>query len=325
MSVRETDILHNQSGYNNKVKVPRLAIVITAFAAIYLIWGSTFLAIKYAIETLPPLSMAGVRFLFAGCILYFLTRVVWHKPRPTIAHWKSSFVIGFLLFFIGSGGIVAAQQSISSGMVALLVATEALWIVLLNWFFGGARPSLKVGVGLLLGFFGVWMLIGQIPLTAETGGYNPYIGALFVLGASLAWSAGSIYSARAHAPQSAFLASGMQMLAGGVVLLVVGWLRGEFDEINFEQFSFRSVFSLIYLTIFGSLIAYTAYNWLMRNVSPAKTSTYAYVNPVIAVWLGWAVADEQINSQIVLSGAVIIASVILITTDKVTVDNNAAE
>lgn len=288
-------------------------MLVAAFAAVYIFWGSTYLAIKYAIETLPPFLMAGSRFVVAGSILYIWARFSKDYEKPSLQHWRTSFIVGTLLLLGGNGGVVLAQHYISSSLAALLVATEPFWIVLLGWLWlKGARPNWKVALGLLIGFLGVYLLIGgQNNSTASDGGQ--ILGAFFVIAAAFSWATGSMYGLRATTPKSSALTAGMQMLSGGIVLTFVGSLKGEWTTFNIADVSANSWFALAYLMIFGSIIGFTAYSWLLKNAAPAMVATYAYVNPVIAVFLGWLIAGESFTTQMLVGAGVIVGSVALIT------------
>jgi drug/metabolite transporter (DMT)-like permease len=291
-------------------------LLIAAFAAIYIFWGSTYLAIKYAIETLPPFLMAGFRFTIAGSILLICARFSKDYERPKAAHWKTALIVGTLLLLGGNGGVVFAERHISSSLAALLVATEPFWIVLLSWLWlKGTRPNLKAILGLAIGFFGVWLLIsGQSADTAQAdGGSMQWIGTIVVILSAVAWATGSIYGLRSPVPKSSLLTSGMQMFSGGLVLLFVSFVSGEISSFDFAAVSSNSWFGLSYLIIFGSLIAFTAYSWLLKNAQPAMVSTYAYVNPIIAVFLGWLIAGESFTAQMLIGAGVIVGSVVLIT------------
>ena len=292
-----------------------LIVLIAAFAAVYVFWGSTYLAIKYSIETLPPFLMAGSRFAFAGGILYLWGRLSKDYERPKLVHWKTAFVVGTFLLLGGNGGVVIASSYISSSMAALLVATEPFWIVLLSWLWlGNGRPNWKVVLGLLIGFAGVWLLIaGRAPSGANVGGWGQWIGIFAVMGGALSWATGSIYGLKSPTPKSSVLTSGMQMLAGSVSLTIVGLIRGEHQTFNIADVSSTSIYALFYLIVFGSLIGFSAYSWLLKNADPSMVSTYAYVNPVIAVLLGWSIAGESMTAQMLVGAFVIIASVVLIT------------
>ena len=296
----------------------KTVILLAAFAAVYIFWGSTYLAIKYAIETLPPFLMAGIRFTIAGAILFAIARFSKDYEKPKFVHWKTSFIVGTLLLLFGNGGVVFAEKYISSSLAALLVATEPFWIVLLSWLWlKKTRPNLKVVAGLVLGFFGVWLLIGGQP--AQDSNVNASMqmfGTIAVIAAAMCWATGSIYGLRAPVPKSAILTAGMQMFAGGLVLLFVSLISGEMFRFEITQVSNNSIFGLIYLIIFGSLIGYTAYSWLLKNAQPAMVSTYAYVNPVIAVFLGWLIASESFTAQMLIGAGIIVSSVALITSNK---------
>ena len=282
-----------------------------ALATIYLVWGSTYLAIRLADETLPPLLMASVRFLVAGAILYGWVRLR-GGPRPTRGQWLAAAIVGALLLLLGNGAVVWAEQIVPSGVVALLVGTVPLWMAVLDWLRpGGRRPSPFVIVGLLFGFVGVALLVGPDQFVGG-GRINP-IGAVIVLLGSFCWAAGSIYARRGHLAPSPLLATGMEMLAGGALLLVFGTVTGEWAAVHPAAISSRSLIALVYLITVGSLIGYTVYAWLLRNTSTAITSTYAYVNPVVAVALGWALAGEPLTGRTLLAAAVIVAGVVAIS------------
>jgi drug/metabolite transporter (DMT)-like permease len=305
----------------------QLIILIAAFAAVYIFWGSTYLAIKYAIETLPPFLMAGSRFVIAGSILMIWARFAKDYERPKAAHWKTSFIVGTLLLLGGNGGVVFAERYISSSLAALLVATEPFWIVLLSWLWlKGARPNLKAILGLAIGFFGVWLLIsGQHSNASETSGTMNVFGTLAVIGAAMSWATGSIYGLRSPVPKSSIQTSGMQMFSGGLVLLFVSLISGEMSKFNFAAVSSNSWFGLIYLIIFGSLIGFTAYSWLLKNAQPAMVATYAYINPIIAVFLGWLIAGESFTGQMLIGAVVIVGSVVLITSHDKNKDSEEIE
>jgi drug/metabolite transporter (DMT)-like permease len=295
-----------------------IILLAAAFAAVYIFWGSTYLAIKYAIETMPPFLMAGARFVFAGSILYVWARFSKDYEKPGAAHWRTSFIVGTLLLLGGNGGVVFAEHYISSSLAALLVATEPFWIVLLGWLWlKGARPNLKVALGLVVGFLGVWLLIsGQNTsgaVAAAAGGSMQIISTIVIVAAAFSWAVGSIYGLRSPVPKSSLLTAGMQMLSGGAVLLLVSLISGEWSKFSVAEVSANSWFGLVYLIIFGSLVGFTAYSWLLKNAPPAMVATYAYVNPVIAVFLGWLIAGESFTGQMLVGASIIVGSVVLIT------------
>ncbi len=291
-------------------------LLIAAFAAVYIFWGSTYLAVKYAIETLPTFLMAGARFLSAGSILLVWARFSKDYEAPKLAHWRTSIIVGTLLLVGGNGCVVFAEHYISSSLAALLVATEPFWIVLLSWLWlKGSRPNWKVALGLAVGFFGVWLLInGQTAnaATADTGSMQLF-GTIALLAAALSWATGSLYGLRAPVPKSSLLTAGMQMFSGGLILFLVSLLTGEWSRFHVSEVSNNSWFGLVYLIVFGSLVGFTAYSWLLKNAQPAMVATYAYVNPIIAVFLGWLIAGESFTGQMLVGAGVIVGSVALIT------------
>jgi drug/metabolite transporter (DMT)-like permease len=303
-------MMQNQAIINTKRNT---IIMIAAFAAVYLVWGSTYLGIKYAIETLPTFLMGGMRFVVAGAILLIWARFSPDYEKPKFVHWRTSFIVGALLLVGGNGGVVLAQHYIPSSLAALLVAVEPFWIVLLSWLWlGNSRPNFKVILGLIVGFIGVWLLIGGDGIS-NGNGTGQILGAVLTMGAALSWAIGSIYGIRTPSPKSSLLAAGMQMFSGGILMTLVGILTGEWSRFNIANVSVNSWLALIYLIIFGSIIGFTAYSWLMKNVAPELASTYAYVNPVIAVILGWAIAGESLTGQMLLGAGIIVGSVVLIT------------
>jgi drug/metabolite transporter (DMT)-like permease len=289
--------------------------VLLAFAAIYVIWGATYLAIRFAIETVPPLLMAAVRFLIAGGALYAWLR--WRgAARPAATHWRAAAMVGAFMLLGGNGAVVWAEQRVPSGVTALLVAMVPLWMVLIDWARpGGVRPTLLVAAGLALGLAGLALLIGPEQLLG--GARTDHAGALVLALGCLSWSLGSVYSRHAPLPSSPQLATAMEMLAGGALLLVASLARGEWPLLDPHAVSLRSLAALGFLVVFGSLVAFSAYIWLLRQTTPARVSTYAYVNPVVAMLLGWAFAGEPLSARTLLAAAVIVAGVVLITSSKV--------
>jgi len=289
-------------------------MVIAAFAAVYLIWGSTYLAIRFAIETLPPFLMAGTRFIIAGGLLYVWAR--WRgAERPEAKHWQSAAIIGALLLMGGNGAVVWAEQRIPSGIAALLVAIVPCWMVLVDWIRpGGTTPTGQIVAGLLLGLGGIALLVG--PESLMGGGRVDAVGTVALLFGSLCWAAGSIYSRHAAVPRGPVVATGMQMLCGGVILTFAGFMTGEASRVHVDAISLKSVLALVYLILVGAIVGYTAYVWLLRASTPAKVSTYAYVNPVVAVFLGWLFAGEPLSVRIFVAAGVIVAGVALITLSR---------
>jgi len=288
------------------------SLVIAAFAAVYLVWGSTYLAIRIGIESFPPFVLAGVRHLIAGIVLYAVFR---RKTgiRPTGAHWWTAAVTGFMLLFVGNGGVSWAEQTVPSGIAALLVATVSLWLVTFDWLRpGGIRPVARVTTGLLMGFAGLVLLVGP----AHLGGAERVEprGAAVLVVASLAWAWGSLYSKHRDKPPAPMLNAGMQSFAGGVALLVAALLTGEFHGFHFGAVSARSWLALVYLIVFGSGIGFSAYVFLLEKSTPARVGTYAFVNPVVALFLGWLILAEPLSLRTFLAAGVILTAVILVIT-----------
>ncbi len=291
--------------------VPSRLGVAAAFAAIYLIWGSTYLAIRYAVETLPPLMMAGTRFLVAGSMLYAFVRFR-GVPKPTRIHWRSTAIIGGLLLLGGNGGVVWAEQTVPSSVAALLIISVPIWMVLVDWLRpGGVTPRAGVVVGVVLGIVGVAMLMRSKELD-EGHGFDR-IGALILICGSFCWSLGSVWSRGMKLPSSPMMATAMEMLCGGALLMIAGLSLGETSKISTDRISLLSVASLGYLIVFGSLVAFTSYVWLLKVSTPARVSTYAFVNPVVAVLLGVTVGKESFGGKSVIATIITLAGVILIT------------
>ncbi|MBA3947524.1 MAG: EamA family transporter [Herpetosiphonaceae bacterium] len=288
--------------------------MIAAFVAVYLIWGSTYLAIRVAVETLPPFLMAGARFLLAGLLLYGWTAAR-GASRPGRRAWIAAAIVGALLLLGGNGGVVWAEQRVPSSITALLVASEPLWIVLLDWLRpGGKRPQPLAALGVLLGFGGVALLIG--PAVLQGSGTLSFISPLVIVLAALCWAAGSLYARSAPLPASGAQASAMQMLIGGFLLLLAGLGTNEMQRFASTTISLRSALAVGYLVIFGSLGAFTAYAWLVTHTTATRASTYAYVNPVVAVLLGWALLSEPVTPRTLVAAAIIIGSVVIITLSR---------
>jgi len=284
--------------------------VIAAFIAIYLIWGSTYLGIRFAIETIPPFLLSATRFSLAGLIMLAAARAR-RAPGVTLPQFRTAAIVGSLLMLANSL-VGVAEQRIPSGIAALLVAMTPLFMVLLEWVRpGGHRPTVLVGVGLLIGLTGVATLVG--PASFGGGARVDLLGAATVILGSLAWSAGSIYSRHAPRPQSAVMMTAIQMLVGGVFVGLIGIMRGELAAFHIAAVSARSLTAWVYLLIFGSLIGFTAFVFLLRVSTPARIATYAYVNPVVAVILGWLLAGEAINARMLVAAAIIVGGVALIT------------
>jgi len=287
-------------------------LVLVAFAAVYVVWGSTYLAIRIGVESFPPLILAGLRHFTVGLFLYPVLRKK-TGIRPTVAHWRTAVIAGALLLFVGNGGVSWAELTVPSGIAALLVATVSLWLVIVDWLRpGGVKPVPRVVMGLLIGFAGLALLVGP----AHLGGserVDPRGAAILVI-ASLAWACGSLYSKHGGMPSSPMLGVAMQSFAGGVTLLIVAWFAGEFRGLHLGAISLRSWLALAYLILFGSGIGFSAYIYILHKSTAARVATYAFVNPVVALFLGWLIAGETITLRTVIAAAVILTAVILVIT-----------
>jgi len=292
---------------------PHRRHVIAAFAALYIIWGSTYLAIHYAVATIPPFLMGGTRFIIAGLILYAFARQR-GAVAPTSAQWRAALVTGILLLVGGNGAVIWSEQHVASGLVALLVAIVPLWMVTLDWLRpGGTRPGAAVFLGLALGLIGLVLLIGPDAIAPRGTARINVWAALVPVAGSLLWAAGSIFSRYAPRPSSAQMATGMQMLTGGAAFLVVSVMAGEPRHFSVAAVAAPSWLGYLYLVTFGSLLGFTAYIYLLGATTPAKAATYAYVNPVVAVILGWAVAGEPFTPRMLVAAVIILGAVALIT------------
>jgi len=291
---------------------PSRAALLFAFAIVYVVWGSTYLAIRFAIDTMPPLLMAGTRHLLAGVLLYCFMRAR-GAPRPSIRGWGIAFVIGICLLTIGNGGVTLGEQYIPSGLAALLAATVPMFLTLFGWLSGiSARPKPGVMLGLALGLGGVYLLAS----TAEAGQVaipgHQTLGIACVLTAALLWSIGSLYSKKKQPASSPFVAGGMQMICGGLVMLIAALAHGEASSFAPAAITTKSWVAFGYLVVFGSIMGFTAYIWLLRAVEPALAGTNAFVNPVVAIILGWAFANEPLNKQMLGGAALIVVAVGLV-------------
>lgn len=294
---------------------PSRLLIAAAFAAVYVIWGSTYLAIHYAVETIPPFLMAAARWIPAGVLLYAWRRAR-GDPAPTLVQWRTAFIVGGLLIVGGNGLVSVAQQTVPSGITSLLVASVPLWIAVMDWV-GPARvrPTPRVAFGIALGLVGVGVLVGPDALLAIGGrGIAGVGGSLLILLAAFLWANGSLYSRRAPRPASPLLGAAMQMLAGGLLLTLGGLAMGEASRLDVASIAPASWWALAFLALFGSIVAYSSYVWLLQVVRPEQAATYAFVNPVVAVMLGVFVAGEALTPRILVVGALIVVAVALIVT-----------
>ncbi len=288
--------------------------IAVAMLAVYLVWGSTYLAIRFAVETIPPFIMAGTRYLIPGVLM-----LVWRRlagdPAPTRKQWIAGAIVGLFLLLGGNGLVSWAEQRVESGIAALIVGTAPIWMVLFDAALSRKRPRWPVIVGLLTGFGGILLLIGPASLFGGHPRYDlPGMGVVML--AALLWSVGSIYSRGADLPRSPLMGTGIEMLAGSAGLYLASLVSGEWRTFNIAAVSQQSLLGLLYLILFGTLVGFVAYTWLLRNAPISLVSTYAYVNPLVAILLGNWLAQEPLNWHVALSAAIIIGSVVLINSFK---------
>jgi len=285
--------------------------LIIAFSTIYIIWGSTYLANKFVLESIPPFIFTGLRFTIAGIILMIYLKIK-GETIPKLAEWKNPFIIGAFMLFIGNGFIAIAQQKVPSGLTALFISVTPLYMSLINWLFHREeKPLLKEIIGIIVGFFGMVLLI------ESTSGIEKldidFISFLLVIFSPLAWVFGSIYSKKINKNNPSFMPISIQMLSGGILLLFFSFFRNEWSYFSLQNISLKSILSLFYLIIFGSIITYSAYIWLLKKCPPTLVSTNTFVNPIIALILGTTIANEILTFQMILSSIIIISSVVIIT------------
>lgn len=293
---------------------PSRTALILAFAAIYLIWGSTYLGIRIAVESMPPFLMAGARFVLAGAVLLALQKfrgAAW----PTRAQWQDQAIIGACLLLGGNGVVAWCEQTVPSGLTTLILGASPLIMVLMEWLRpGGTRPTPTLWLGFGVGLTGLLFLLGPGALPEDVR--PPFASLAGLLFASISWWGGSLFSRHAKSGAPPFMAAALQMLTGGGLMLLVGLLLGETGRVQLAAVTTRSWLAWSYLVLAGSLVAFPVYVWLLRHSTPARISTYAYVNPIVAVILGWAILAEPLTPRIAIAATIIIAAVAIITTEK---------
>jgi len=280
--------------------------VALAFLAIYLVWGSTYLAIRYAVETIPPLVTAGIRHTIAGSILLVWSCARGYRPRRE--HWVAGIVVGALFFLVGHGTLHWAEQHVASGLAALLIATEPMFILVLAWLSGQQKISRMSAMGLGLGVAGVAILTG-VELSSKAASL---IGMLAVLLGSLSWAAGVVISPKLKLPTDALARTAVPLVCGAVMLLAAAGITGEFHLLHWSAISLRSILGLAFLIVFGSIVAFTAYTWLLQRCPPTLVATHTYANPVVAVLLGWLLASEPLTARVALASVAILGAIVLI-------------
>src|SRR5579872_2694680 len=281
----------------------RLAL---AFAAIYLVWGSTYLAIRYAVETIPPLVTAGIRHTIAGGILFAWAYARGFRPKRE--HWIAGAVVGGLFFLVGHGSLHWAEQHVASGLAALLIATEPMFILVLAWMSGQQKISRLSALGLACGVAGVAILTGMEISSKDTS----LLGMLAVLLGSISWAAGVVISPKLKLPTDALARTAVPLVCGAVMLLAAAGLTGEFHALHWSAISLKSIFGLAYLIVFGSVVAFTSYTWLLQRCPPTLVATHTYANPIVAVLLGWMIASEPLTTRVALASVAILGAIVLI-------------
>jgi drug/metabolite transporter (DMT)-like permease len=282
-----------------------------AFFAVYVCWGMTYLAMRVAVTSIPPHLLSGSRFVLAGLLLYGWTRTR-GEPAPSVRQWRAATMIGGFLLLGGNASVAWAEQRVPSGLAAVLIAVAPIWMVGLDWARGGPRPTKPIAAGLLLGLAGIALLVSS---RAEAESRVDLFGAVVLVLASASWAWGSVLSKTAALPKSPFLATSMEMIGGGMLLLLTAGIAGQFHEFDPSRVSLEAGLSWGYLVIFGSLVGFTAYIWLLGVTSIAKAGTYAYVNPIVAVFLGWAILDETVTSRMLLAAGIILVGVALVNVE----------
>ncbi len=280
--------------------------VALAFAAIYLVWGSTYLAIRYAVETIPPLVTAGIRHTIAGSVLLALACARGYRPRRE--HWIAGIVLGALFFLVGHGSLHWAEQHVASGLAALLIATEPMFILVLAWLSGQQKISRLSALGLACGVVGVAILTGMEVSSKDTS----VIGMLAVLLGSFSWAAGVVLSPKLKLPTDALARTAVPLVCGAVMLLAAAGLTGEFHALHWSAISLKSILGLAYLIVFGSIVAFTSYTWLLQRCPPTLVATHTYANPIVAVLLGWLLASEPITPRLAMASVAILGAIVLI-------------
>ena len=296
---------------NNQAKASGAAIW-AGMIAIYIVWGSTYLAILFVVETMPPFLAASFRFLIAGAVLYVFMRLRGEKA-PLRIEWRSAAIVGLFLLVGGNGMVMWAEQRVASGIAALMIASVPLWMALLDSVRpGGRRPNGWIIVGILAGFGGILVLIGPTQLLGMEGEVDLF-GIIVLLLAAFSWALGSLYNRGAKLPDSALLGTGMQMLIGSLGLLLLGTVTGEWVQLDLSAVSTRSWLGFAYLVVFGSWVGFASYIWLLRHAPTMLVATYAYVNPMVAILLGSLLAGEELTTRILLAALFILGSVVVIT------------
>lgn len=289
-------------------------LLIFAFLAVYLFWGGTYLGMKFALESFPPFLMASIRHLSAGVIMLIIGLIKKEK-FPTLIEFRNASLVGFLLLLGGNGLVAWSEQRLPSAIASLIITSVPFWVMVLNWVWGDRKRPTKVeSFSLILGFIGILLMVfqGEIESTQSLD----MIGIVVLLIAAFSWSLGSLYSRQSPMPKSSIYSTASQMLVGGSSLLILSIGLNEPNQMDFQAITPKAIIAMIYLILFGSVVAYTAYIWLMKNVNPTLASTYAFINPVVAVILGYFLAGEVLSQQTLLAAAIIVGAVMILTLSK---------
>jgi drug/metabolite transporter (DMT)-like permease len=288
-------------------------LIIGAFAAIYIIWGSTYLANALAITEIPPFLMAGTRFLVAGLLLYGLMTIQ-GKEQPTLKQWRNGTLMGVLFLSIGNGALVKALQYVDSGMAALIIAFDPLIIIMMMWALVGIRPGRRNVFGTFLGIIGMAILVGQPNFMSSR---DNQIGLLLITVSMFSWAFASIYISRIELPKAKGMGSAVQMITGGIIMIIFSGITSEFSELNIQEITMKGWFSWGYLVVFGSIIGFSSFNYLLHKVSPDKVSTSTFINPIVALFLGWMFNKEYITSQSLIAAVILLSGVVFINAHKI--------
>lgn len=297
------------------MSISKKQLIVLAFLAVYVIWGSTYIAIKFVIEDLPPFFASGIRFIFAAGLLLSVALVNnKNLVRPTVRQWVDCSILGFCLLVMGSSGVMLAEKTVPTGIVSLLVTSVPIYILLLEWFTTRVRPPVASFVGLVFGILGMVVLVD--PQIIDDGPGLDLIGVSYVLIGAFGSAVGAVYSRKAKLPESQRMSAGLQMLTGGLILLVLSVVFNEQVPLNSKAVGPAAIYAMLYLAIFGSVVAFSAYTFLLKHVQASRVATYAYVNPVVAVFLGWLIAHEPLSERTLLGAVVLIFAVWLINKGK---------
>jgi len=293
-------------------KTPKNFLIILAFFSIYVIWGSTYLLNKIVVAELPPFMLASIRFVIAGLLIFGIAKIMGKSIKITIKQFKNTVIAGFLFLAFGNGIVVWALKYVDSGFTALEISAQPLIVLILMRVLQGKKIAFMSYIGVVLGFIGIYLLVSQKAILSQEGSIT---GMIMIFGGMLSWAYGSLFVGKADLPQNYFVNTGYQMLSGGILLFIASLLFGE-TWTSPLQWSERSLWSMFLLIVFGSIVAFTSFNYLLKVVSPEKVATSTYVNPIIALILGWSILNEQITTQSIVAAVILLTGVYFINTSK---------